>query len=278
MYNNQIINFTNKTKITWNIIKAETNRLKGPANYQNSPEAFNKYFLSINENNTHDIGCNNKQGYNINKNPKYYLSKLFHKPFPSIKFNNSSAKEIEIIIKSLKIKESSGYGEISTKTLKTSAPFTSSPLKYICNKSILSGNFPLRLKYAEAKPLLKKGDRKNVASYRPISLLTSFSKVFEKNIYGRLLKHIETNNILVDEHFGFRVSSSTGKASYKLIDEILNVLNNRMMVGGIFCDLQKAINCVNHNILLTKLDFYGITGITYKLIKSYLGVDTKEWS
>jgi hypothetical protein len=106
-------------KTTGNIIKAETIRLKGPANYRNSPEAFNKYLLSITENNTHDIGCNNKLDYNINKNPKYYLSKLFHKPFPSIKFNNTSTKEIEKIINSLKIKESSGYDEISRKILKT---------------------------------------------------------------------------------------------------------------------------------------------------------------
>jgi len=89
-------------------------------------------------------------------------------------------------------------------------------------------------------------------------------------MYDRLLKHIETNNILAVEQFGFRTSSSTEKASYKLTDDILNALNNRMMVGGIFCDLQKAFDCINHNMLLTKLEFYGIIGITYKLIKSYL--------
>jgi hypothetical protein len=70
-------------KTTWNIVKAETNRPKGPTNtttnnYQNSPEAFNKYFLSITENIIHDISCNNKQGYNINKNPNYYLLNQFH--------------------------------------------------------------------------------------------------------------------------------------------------------------------------------------------------------
>jgi hypothetical protein len=89
----------------------------------------------------------------------------------------------------------------------------------------------------------------------------------EKIIYYGLLKHILTNNILAVEQFGFKTSSSTEKASYKLTDDILNALNNRMMVGGIFCDLQKAFDCVNLDILLTKLEFYRIT---HKLIKSYL--------
>jgi len=73
------------------------------------------------------------------------------------------------------------------------------------------------------------------------------------------------NNILRTEQFGFRVSSSTEKASYKLIDYVLNALNNRLTVGGIFCDLQKAFNCIHHKILLAKLEFYGITGVTYTL-------------
>ena len=100
MYNNRIINSTNKMKTTWNIIKAETNRLKWPIttttnNYQNSPEALNKYLLSITENIFQDVICINKQGHNINKNPNYYLLNLFHKPFPSIKFKNTSPKETE---------------------------------------------------------------------------------------------------------------------------------------------------------------------------------------
>ena len=80
---------------------------------------------------------------------------------------------------------------------------------------MLSGTFPTRLKYAIVKPLLKKGDKENVANYRP-NLPTSFSKVFERIIYDRLLKHIETNYILAVEQFSFRSSLSTEKASYKL--------------------------------------------------------------
>ena len=156
MYNNQIINSTNKMKTTWSIIKAETNRLKRPItttinNYQKSPEAFNKNCLSVTENIFQDVRCTNKQGHNIYKNPNYYVLNLFHKPFPSIMFKNTSPKKNEKIISSLKIKESSGFDEVSTKILKISAPFISSPLRCMCNKSVLSGTFPTGLKYAVVK-------------------------------------------------------------------------------------------------------------------------------
>ena len=128
--------------------------------------------MSITENILQDVRCTNKQGHNINKNPNYYLLNLFNEPFPSIKHKNTSPKEIEKMINPLKIKESSGYDEVSTKILKISAPSISSPLSYICNKSMLSGTFLTRLKYAIVKPLLKRGNKENIANYRPISLRT----------------------------------------------------------------------------------------------------------
>jgi len=152
-----------------------------------------------------------------------------HRVFPNISFKNTSPKEIENIIKSLKAKESYGYDGITTKILTISAPFISSPLSYIFNRSMLSGIFPTRLKYATITPVLKNGDKKNVANYRPISILPSFSKILEKIIYIRLMNHLETNNILAAEQFGFRTSSSTEQALFNFINNILNEFKKKTM-------------------------------------------------
>ena len=110
MYNNQITNSANKIKATWNIIKAETNRLHRPSTkkHQNSPDIFNNYFLSIADKITCDIRHKNSKGDKTYTCPTYYLAELFHKPFPSTQFNNTSTEEIEKIIKSLHLKKSSG--------------------------------------------------------------------------------------------------------------------------------------------------------------------------
>jgi hypothetical protein len=85
-----------------------------------------------------------------------------------------------------------------------------------------------------------------------------------------LNKHIISNKILVDEQYGFRSNTSTEMAIYQLTNKILKSLDNKEWVGGIFCDLSKAFDCVDHDILLGKLKFYGITGTANKLIESYL--------
>jgi hypothetical protein len=134
-----------------------------------------------------------------------------------------------------------------------------------------TGIFPTRLKFSQITPIFKRGNKAEISNYRPISLFTSFSNVFEKVFfYKRLYHHVLSNNILAKEQYGFRNNCSTEMASYNLINNILKALNSKMWVGGIFCDLTKAFDYVNHNILLSKLKFYGITGRVNNLIKSYL--------
>jgi len=100
--------------------------------------------------------------------------------------------------------------------------------------------------------------------------LNFFSKIFEKVIYTRLYDHVTRYAILAKEQFGFRNNYSIEKAIYHLINNILKTLDNKQFVGGIFCDLSKAFNYVNYEILLTKLEFYGVKSHAYKLITSYL--------
>ena len=188
-----------------------------------------------------------------------------------MKLNYTTPKEIEKIIKSLKSKNSHGYDGIPMKILKVSTPFITSPLTYTCNKSVSSGIFPSWLKFSEIKPLHKKGDRTDITNFRPVSLLTSYSKILEKVIYIRFYQHIKQNNILATEEFGFRNNSSTEKALFKLINKILLALNNKLTVGGIFCDIEKAFDSVNHDVLLSKCEFYGFRGKTNALLQSYLG-------
>jgi Notch-like protein len=181
-----------------------------------------------------------------------------------------STKEITSIIKALKTKNSYGFDEISTKLLKISASYICSPLTYICNKSISSGVFPDHMKFSVIQPIYKKGNKMTQTNYRPISLLTSFLKVFEKALYIRLIEHFNTNKLLLGNRFGFRKGIATEDAIFKLTNEILNTLNNRTMAHSIFCDLEKAVDSVNYDILLSKLPYYGISGKVKLLLDSYL--------
>ena len=138
------------------------------------------------------------------------------------------------------------------------------------NLSVLNGVFPSRLKRAKIIPIYKDNDVFEPKSYRPISLLANFSKIFEKLMYKRLKIFFEKNLVLYEKQYGFRDKYSTQHALIDMVNNIQNNMEEKLFSCGIFLDLKKAFDTVDHYILLHKLDHYGVRGIVNNWFKSYL--------
>ena len=126
------------------------------------------------------------------------------------------------------------------------------------------------MKIAKVCPILKSGPNNEFCNYRPISVLPSFSKIYEKIISKRLLSFIELHNIFSPSQYGFRKKHSTYMAIMKFHEKVTEAIDKNEFCLGIFIDLSKAFDTLDHEVLLKKLSIYGIRGIANKLIKNYL--------
>ena len=188
----------------------------------------------------------------------------------SFVFENISANEIIKIINALDNSNSCGCDQISNKTLKKCVYNISDILAYLFNMSVNTGIFPTELKLAVVIPLFKKGDRSNKQNYRPISLLSSISKVFEKCIKKRMLEFLLKNSFFSSKQFGFREGISTEDALLDFYTFIHKGLDDKLYCASFFVDITKAFDMVNHEILLYKLYRIGFRGNMYKWLKTYL--------
>ena len=170
----------------------------------------------------------------------------------------TSPKETEDVIKTLSLGKALGPNSIPTKLKKQFSKAISMPLDKLSNLSLENGIFPDSFKLASVIPIFKKGNSLECNNYRPISLTSSICKVMEKLIYQHFSMFLESNEIFYKDQFGFRNKHSTNHALTDITEIIIDALDKKMFACGIFIDLQKACDTVNHEIPLDKLHYYGI--------------------
>ena len=140
----------------------------------------------------------------------------------------------------------------------------------IVNKSLTEGSLPSLLKIANVCPIFKKNDRTKCANYRPISLLSNISKIFERIVYNRVESFLKDNDIIYQHQYGFRRKYSTNHAVLSILEEVRQQLDKKNFSCGVFVDLEKAFDTVNHKILIEKLNHYGIKGTPNQWFTSYI--------
>ena len=193
-----------------------------------------------------------------------------HKPKSIFSFNPVNEECIANYITKLKNKSSYGYDNISNKLIKSAGHILVKPLTVIVNQSLHTGTYPSQLKLSRVKPLFKNGNKTHFNNYRPISLLPSLWKFFEYVIFYQLLHYYIENSLLSLEQYRFRSGHSAELAAVKLVDHLISQLDNHSTPINVYIDLSKAFGTLNHNILLSKLQYYSATGCSINLLCSYL--------
>jgi hypothetical protein len=188
----------------------------------------------------------------------------------NFQFVHTSVPEVKKVIMSLKNKTSVGWDEVPIKLIKLTVDSISYPLCKIINQCFDEGIFPNQFKYAEIKPLFKKGCVEDPSNYRSVALLPAMSKIFEKIAFNQIYSYFENNNLFSDNQFGFRSGRSTISAVADFINQVSNGLDSSQSTAGVFCDLSNAFDCVNYNILISKLQHYKFSKLAMSWVNSYL--------
>ena len=178
--------------------------------------------------------------------------------------------EVTNIVRNCKNKTSEDSNSITMKLLKEVFCCIVKPYTHICNLSFKTGTFPNRMKLAKVIPLFKSGNKNSFNNYRPVSLLSQFSKILEKLFDVRLQSFIDKYDLLSNCQYGFRPNCSTSLALMELVEEISSSLDNKKVTIGVFIDLKRAFDTIDHSLLLKKLEHYGIRGLANNWLYSYL--------
>ena len=272
-YSDKLLSYEGNSKRIWNIISEiiALNKDKtllfdfeenGAAltDPQTIVDKFNTFFSNIGTDLASKIPPTNVH-YSDYLHGSYLDSFILHPTDPN---------EIESVVNSFPPKKSAGHDEIGMDLIKNIIHLISKPLEIIINSSFKTGIVPNYLKIAKIHPIFKEGNKRDILNYRPISVLPSFSKIFERLVHNRLSKYITKLNILSPQQYGFRKEYSTYMALLDFYDKISSHIDNNLYTIGVFIDLKKAFDTIDHHILLKKLYFYGIRGVAQNWFRDYL--------
>ena len=249
-----IISITKKTKNNINSIQVNSRDITDPVIIANE---FNKHFTTI-----------AKQIEAKLITPSFHFSNYLSEPVEeTLRSRATNELEVTLIISSLNARKAFRPASIPTSFLKLLKNELKKPSSLLANISLDTLMFPNILKTANVTPIFKNDDPALCNNYRPISLLSNISKIFEKIIHARLSVFLSTNNILCEKQFGFRNQHSTNHALIEITGKIKQGCDSGKFVCRVFLDFRKAFDTVNHDILLNKLEHYGIRDKSNKWLR-----------
>ena len=255
---NQMIN---KSKTTKQVVKTFSVNGENITDAKDIANEFNKYYI--------DVGYNLASKI-VNPENKSYTDYLYTSVEKSFMFQITNEETIIKAINSLKPKCSYGIDRISNKLLKFLKYELARPLSQIMNQCFTSKTFPDQLKIARVTPLFKKGRNDLMENYRPVSVLPSVSKVFERVMYNQIYDYFLRAKLFYTSQYGFRKDHSTEFAILEVVDRVIKDMDNNKLPLNIYLDLSKAFDTLDHEILLYKLSYYGLGDEAVEILKSYL--------
>ena len=275
-YGEKCMSFRHNTKKLWSVINdisAKQNdksslidclRISNVLEYDANKIAnkFGEYFASVGKSYSDKVA-------NPVHDWKYYCDKI-ERNTRTLYMKPCTEFELQKLIRNLPSKTSSGHDNISNVLLKSIGDYLVTPLTRIFNDSIQLGIFPEIMKLADIVPLYKSKEKYLETNYRPISLLTTMSKLLEKIVYVRVYEFLNSSGQFYESQYRFQSSHSCDNAVGEVVSRIVKNLEAGKINIAIFLDLSKAFDTLNHNLLLHKMERYGIRGITLEWFRSYL--------
>jgi hypothetical protein len=223
---------------------------------------FNEYFTSV----AHDLARRLVDG-NPGGNRRFTMS---YNSDLSISFHLTNELEVQRAINDLNIGSAAGVDKVPVKFLRNISSFLTPHLVRMINDCIMTAVFPKSLKVAKVCPVYKQGTHMSAANYRPISVLSNLAKVYERIICNRLLSFYTFTKFFNEQQYGFVPQSNTTAAVTNFVHKVQTAVDKRGFCAGLFIDVSKAFDCVQHDILLGKVKRSGVRGSPHDLIQNYL--------